>query len=99
MRLLYRGINKSDIIVNNNIKAVSQESRDIIQTMWTQFQTYYQGATVPTTFPALKIGYQESQAGSTLLYNMFSQKNIPFDYFLPICNKGENLGYFTGVLH
>ncbi len=106
---IYRGINKSDLIGNNILKAVNTSDPNqptFLKKLWKEFidfnmPFYNQGIinTPPETFPASLIGYNESQLGNTLIEHYFRRNNDGGNfifYQIPSCIKGEHIGNFTG---
>ena len=106
---IYRGVNKSDLIGNNILKAVNTSDPNqptFLKKLWKDFVDfnmpfYTQGIinTPPETFPAFLIGYDENQSGDTLIEHYFKRNNDGGNfifYQIPSCTKGEYIGNFTG---
>ncbi|WP_199117320.1 hypothetical protein [Pedobacter sp. ASV28] len=102
---IYRGINKSDLIDNSDsliAKNISDPLQPkLLQNLWDDYTAYYlPSGTVPSIFPAKRIGYNPIiQTNAMLIDTIFNTFIEGADtYQLPECNKGDYIGNFSGSL-
>lgn len=96
---IYRGVNKSDLIDGNNIKAVEGNSPEFLQRIWGNYISCVteDGSPIPEEFPASLIGYDpQNQSSDSGIASYFFADDSDDSFEIPICPQGEHLGNFIG---
>lgn len=110
---IYRGIRKSDLIGMAGSNAFladhnATDAPDFLKKLWNKFIAFNTSIVdpstgnplpAPTEFQSSLIGYDESQSNSTIIEHCFTKKDVSNPlYQVPLCSKGEHLGYFVGEI-
>ena len=96
---IYRGVRKSDLVLNNETLTPVNESDEtqptFLKGLWKTFDQL--NIELPTAFPPHLIGYDLSNPATDIIDEVFNQRENDY-YQLPPCNAGMHLGYFTGKI-